>query len=129
MVVVSHLFFFFRKYFRGRCDSGETHRPLSGTIYFPTAPFDIDWECRRGMKIQISCPDSSRFYFTHRIPNLNLSSLFFALYNVYNKIRKLSDSGLKSAGTYLGFHSRLICAQIQKRKAGLPWNAIPYIDG
>ena len=38
MVVVSHLFFFLRKYFRGRCDSGESHRPLSGTIYFPTAP-------------------------------------------------------------------------------------------
>ncbi len=41
MVVVSHLFFFLRKYFRGRCDSGESHRPLSGTIYFPTAPFFI----------------------------------------------------------------------------------------
>ena len=39
MVGVSHLFFFLRKYFRGRCDSGESHRPLSGTIYFPTAPF------------------------------------------------------------------------------------------
>ena len=39
MVVVSHLFFFLRKYFRGRCDSGESHRPLSGTIYFPTAPY------------------------------------------------------------------------------------------
>ena len=38
MVGVSHLFFFLRKYFRGRCDSGESHRPLSGTIYFPTAP-------------------------------------------------------------------------------------------
>ena len=42
MVVVSHLFFFLRKYFRGRCDSGESHRPLSGTIYFPTAPFASD---------------------------------------------------------------------------------------
>ena len=39
MVVVSHHFFFLRKYFRGRCDSGESHRPLSGTIYFPTATF------------------------------------------------------------------------------------------
>ena len=39
MVVVSHLFFFLRKYFRGRCDSLESHRPLSGTIYFPIAPF------------------------------------------------------------------------------------------
>ena len=38
MVVVSHLFFFFAKSFRGRCDSHESHRPLLGTIYFPTAP-------------------------------------------------------------------------------------------
>lgn len=45
MVVVSHLFFFLRKYFRGRCDSGESHRPLSGTIYFPTAPFPIPKPC------------------------------------------------------------------------------------
>ena len=39
MVVVSHLFFFFAKSFRGRCDSYESHLPLFGTIYFPTAPF------------------------------------------------------------------------------------------
>ena len=38
MVVVSHLFFFFAKSFRGRCDSYESHLPLFGTIYFPTAP-------------------------------------------------------------------------------------------
>ena len=38
MVVVSHLFFFFAKSFRGRCDSHESHLPLFGTIYFPTAP-------------------------------------------------------------------------------------------
>ena len=39
MVVVSHLFFLFAKSFRGRCDSHESHLPLFGTIYFPTAPF------------------------------------------------------------------------------------------
>ena len=39
MVVVSHLFFFLRKNFRGRFDSCESNLPLFGTIYFPTAPF------------------------------------------------------------------------------------------
>ena len=41
MVVVSHLFFFFAKSFRGRCDSHESHLPLFGAIYFPTAPFFV----------------------------------------------------------------------------------------
>ena len=39
MVVVSHLFLFLGDKFRGRCDSHESHLPLCGTIYFPTAPF------------------------------------------------------------------------------------------
>ena len=39
MVVVSHLFLFLRKNFRGRFDSCESNLPLFGTIYFPTAPF------------------------------------------------------------------------------------------
>ena len=38
MVVVSHLFLFLRKSFRGRFDSCESNLPLFGTIYFPTAP-------------------------------------------------------------------------------------------
>ncbi len=38
MVVVSHLFLFLRKNFRGRFDSCESNLPLFGTIYFPTAP-------------------------------------------------------------------------------------------
>ena len=54
MVVVSHLFFFLRKYFRGRCDSGESHRPLSGTIYFPTAPF---------LQVQKKGVEPSRYYY------------------------------------------------------------------
>ena len=41
MVVVSHLFFFLGDKFRGRCDSCESHLPLCGTIYFPTAPISI----------------------------------------------------------------------------------------
>ena len=41
MVVVSHLFFFLAKNFRGRCDSNESHRPLYRIIYFPTTPFFI----------------------------------------------------------------------------------------
>ena len=41
MVVVSHLFLFLRKSFRGRFDSCESNLPLFGTIYFPTAPFLI----------------------------------------------------------------------------------------
>ena len=32
-------FSFFAKSFKGRCDSHESHLPLFGTIYFPTAPF------------------------------------------------------------------------------------------
>ena len=39
MVVVSHLFLFLRKSFRGRFDSCESNLPLFGTIYFPTARF------------------------------------------------------------------------------------------
>mgnify|MGYP007089755526 CR=1 FL=1 len=39
MVVVSHLFLFLWKNFRGRFDSHESNLPLFGTIYFPTAPF------------------------------------------------------------------------------------------
>ncbi len=39
MVVVSHLFLFLRKNFRGRFDSCESNLPLFGTIYFPIAPF------------------------------------------------------------------------------------------
>ena len=39
VVVVSHLFLFLGDKFRGRCDSHESHLPLCGTIYFPTAPF------------------------------------------------------------------------------------------
>ena len=39
MVVVSHLFLFLRKSFRGRFDLYESNLPLFGTIYFPTAPF------------------------------------------------------------------------------------------
>lgn len=38
-LVVSHLFLFLGDKFRGRCDSHESHLPLCGTIYFPTAPF------------------------------------------------------------------------------------------
>ena len=38
MAVVSHLFLFFDDKFRGRRDSHESHLPLLGTIYFPTAP-------------------------------------------------------------------------------------------
>ena len=38
MVVVSHLFLFLCKSFRGRYDSNESHLPLFGTTYFPTAP-------------------------------------------------------------------------------------------
>ncbi len=38
VVVVSHLFLFLGDKFRGRCDSHESHLPLCGTIYFPTAP-------------------------------------------------------------------------------------------
>ena len=39
MVVVSHLFLFLRKSFRGRFDLYESNLPLFGTIYFPTAPY------------------------------------------------------------------------------------------
>ena len=39
MVVVSHLFLFLWKSFRGRFDSCESNLPLFGTIYFPIAPF------------------------------------------------------------------------------------------
>ena len=39
VVVVSHLFLFLGDKFRGRCDSHESHLPLCGTIYFPTAPY------------------------------------------------------------------------------------------
>lgn len=39
MVVVSHLFFFLRKYFRGRCDSLKSHRPLFWDYLFPDSPF------------------------------------------------------------------------------------------
>ena len=38
MVVVSHLFLFLWKSFRGRFDSCESNLPLFGTIYFPIAP-------------------------------------------------------------------------------------------
>ena len=38
MVVVSHLFLFLWKNFRGRFNSYESNLPLFGTIYFPTAP-------------------------------------------------------------------------------------------
>lgn len=38
MVVVSHLFLFLRKSFRGRFDLYESNLPLFGTIYFPIAP-------------------------------------------------------------------------------------------
>ena len=41
MVVVSHLFFFLQKSFRGIFDSCESNMPLFGTIYFPTAPYFI----------------------------------------------------------------------------------------
>ena len=41
VVVVSHLFLFLGDKFRGRCDSHESHLPLCGTIYFPTAPFSF----------------------------------------------------------------------------------------
>ena len=41
VVVVSHLFLFLGDKFRGRCDSHESHLPLCGTIYFPTAPQSI----------------------------------------------------------------------------------------
>ena len=41
MVVVSHLFLFLWKSFRGRCDSHESHLPLIRTIYFPIAPFNV----------------------------------------------------------------------------------------
>ena len=44
MVVVSHLFLFLCKSFRGRCDSHESHLPLFGTTYFPTAPSEGDAE-------------------------------------------------------------------------------------
>ena len=40
MVVVSHLFIFLWKSFKGRCDSHESHLPLFRTIYFPIAPFE-----------------------------------------------------------------------------------------
>ena len=46
MVVVSHLFLFLGDKFRGRCDSHESHLPLCGTIYFPTAPFFV---CLKGI--------------------------------------------------------------------------------
>ena len=39
MVVVSHLFLFLWKSFRGRFDSWKSNLPLFGTIYFPIAPF------------------------------------------------------------------------------------------
>ena len=42
VVVVSHLFLFLGDKFRGRCDSHESHLPLCGTIYFPTAPFLVN---------------------------------------------------------------------------------------
>ena len=42
MVVVSHLFLFLRKSFRGRFDSCESNLPLFGTIYFPTPPSFYD---------------------------------------------------------------------------------------
>ena len=41
VVVVSHLFLFLGDKFRGRCDSHESHLPLCGTIYFPTAPYSF----------------------------------------------------------------------------------------
>lgn len=41
MVVVSHLFLFLRKSFRGRFDLYESNLPLFGNIYFPIAPFCI----------------------------------------------------------------------------------------
>ena len=44
MVVVSHLFLFLGDKFRGRCDSHESHLPLCGTIYFPTAPQLDFWD-------------------------------------------------------------------------------------
>ena len=40
MVVVSHLFLFLWKSFKGRCDSHESHLPLFRTIYFPIAPYE-----------------------------------------------------------------------------------------
>ena len=53
MVVVSHLFLFLRKSFRGRFDSCESNLPLFGTIYFPTAPScynEINGEEKDGRK-------------------------------------------------------------------------------
>ena len=44
MVVVSHLFLFLRKSFRGRFDSCESNLPLFGTIYFPTARFSVQFD-------------------------------------------------------------------------------------
>ncbi len=41
MVVVSHLFLFLWKSFKGRCDSHESHLPLFRTIYFPIAPCPV----------------------------------------------------------------------------------------
>ena len=42
MVVVSHLFLFLWKSFRGGFDSCESNPPLFRTIYFPTAPFHFE---------------------------------------------------------------------------------------
>ena len=42
MVVVSHLFLFLWKSFRGRFDSCESNLPLFGTIYFPIAPIVVE---------------------------------------------------------------------------------------
>ena len=49
MVVVSHLFLFLGDKFRGRCDSHESHLPLCGTIYFPTAPFLLPFPYSKGI--------------------------------------------------------------------------------
>ena len=62
MVVVSHLFFFLRKYFRGRCDLVESHRPLSGTIYFPTAPFFIAVQDKKQAIWLRKCPNKIDFH-------------------------------------------------------------------
>ena len=48
MVVVSHLFLFLWKSFRGGFDSCESNPPLFRTIYFPTAPFFLYVGEKRG---------------------------------------------------------------------------------
>lgn len=87
MVVVSHLFFFLRKYFRGRCDSGESHRPLSGTIYFPTAPsiFINMQENSYKERILPLTPTKVCFFFFKLLPFA--SSVYYEIYRDYDQLK------------------------------------------